>query len=71
MREKPGGQSRGRKVEELGRDGTRETRGGGGGRREPGESSDICLAFVRCQAVCFHINYFIKSSQRLHQLEGV
>lgn len=44
-------------------------RGGGEAGESQRRGTDICFAFVICQAVCFHINYFIKSSQRLCKLD--
>lgn len=51
------------RLHDLERKGEREMRAGGGGRRASGDRTDICLAFIIGQAMCFHINYFIKPSQ--------
>lgn len=49
-------------------------KGEGDGREQrkwesQGRPTDICLAFAICQAVSFHTNYFIDSSQRLCKLD--
>ena len=54
-------------MEESGKE--RETEALGGGWEGPRGRTDICAAVIRGQAVCVHINHFIKPSQRLCELD--